>query len=136
MKPKTIRILYWTLTAIFALLMLMDGLGGVMHTEDGRKVMILLGYPEYFLTIAGVSKILGAIAILQNRFAAIKEWAFAGFAINFICAAVSWAYAGDEPAFMLLPLIVLGYMLLTYYFWKRYQRTSGITRQNALLAQV
>src|SRR6185295_867667 len=38
-----------------------------------------LGYPVYFLTIIGVWKILGAVAVLIPKFPLLKEWAYAGF---------------------------------------------------------
>lgn len=38
-----------------------------------------LGYPVYILTIIGVWKILGVIAILVPKLPLVKEWALAGF---------------------------------------------------------
>lgn len=72
MQPKTIKILYWTFTILFVSMMFMDGGAGVMWVKDGQDVMIHLGYPLYLLTIVGVAKILGAIAIIQNKFKTIK----------------------------------------------------------------
>jgi len=41
----------------------------------------------YFLTIIGVWKVLGAIAILVPGFARLKEWAYAGIFFNVTGAA-------------------------------------------------
>jgi uncharacterized membrane protein len=41
--------------------------------------MTHLGYPSYFVTILGVSKILGVTALLIPKFPLLKEWAYAGF---------------------------------------------------------
>ena len=38
-----------------------------------------LGYPIYLLTILGVWKILGVVAVLIPKFPLLKEWAYAGF---------------------------------------------------------
>ncbi len=124
MNPKTIKILYWSLTIFFALFMLMDGFGGISRQQAGIEVMKHLGYPVYALSIFGIAKILGAVALLQTRFATIKEWAYAGFTINFIGAMMSRAYAGDGIGWMLFPLIPLGVMFTSYFFWKRFQQLA------------
>jgi uncharacterized membrane protein YphA (DoxX/SURF4 family) len=124
MKPKTIKIIYWVLTIVFALFMLMDGSAGIMKEQTGRDVMNHLGYPVYIMVITGAAKILGAIAILQNSFTTIKEWAFAGFTINFIGASASRAFVGDGIGLIIFPLIILVVMLAVYYFWKKHEETK------------
>lgn len=123
MKPS--KTLYWIVTIIFAALMLMDGFAGFAMTEDGKAAMQQLGYPNYIMYLVGTGKILGAIAILQNRYKTIKEWAYAGFTINFISAAASWAIVKAPIAYSIFPLIMLAVMFFTYYIWKRYERRSG-----------
>ena len=119
MKPKTIIITYWVLTILFALAMLGDAYGGITKQQAGKDVMRHLGYPIYTMVITGVFKLFGAIAILQNKFKIIKEWAFAGFAINFIGAFASRAFMGDSFALLVPPVIMLLVMFILYYFWKR-----------------
>lgn len=122
MKKRTITIGYWTLTILFCLAMFLDGIGGVTLQKAGQEVMKHLGYPVYVMIIFGVAKILGAIALIQNKYRIIKEWAFAGFAFNFIGAFASRAIVGDRPFETIFPLIMLGIMFVTYLFWKRFQR--------------
>ncbi|RPE05731.1 DoxX family protein [Chitinophaga lutea] len=124
MKPKTIRITYWIATGIFALLMIADGIAGVTRQQAGIDAMGMLGYPVYFLSIVGGAKLLGAVAILQNRFRLIKEWAYAGFTFNFLAASVSWAFAGFGAFETTFPLIILGIMCVPYFFWKKYNRVQ------------
>jgi hypothetical protein len=118
-KPKTIKTIYWVLTVLFVLAMLMDGGAGIAKEKTGQEVMKHLGYPIYIMVITGIAKIFGAIAILQNRYKTIKEWAFAGFTINFIGAFASRAFVGDEIGLLIPPLVMLGVMFLLYYFWKQ-----------------
>jgi len=118
-KSKRTKILYWVLTGIFCLAMLMDGMAGLVREKTGQEIMRQLGYPVYVLTLFGTAKILGAIAILQTRYYTIKEWAYAGFTINFIGASASWAFIGKDAGFMLPPLVALGFLFLTYALWKR-----------------
>jgi uncharacterized membrane protein YwaF len=121
MNAKTIKIIYWALTILFALAMLGDAYGGISKQEAGQEVMRHLGYPIYIMVITGVFKLFGAIAILQNKFKIIKEWAFAGFAINFIGAFASRAAVGDGAGLLIMPLVILVIMFILYYFWKKYQ---------------
>lgn len=121
MKPKTIKVLYWTITLLFLSLMLLDGIGGVTQQQAGQEVMRHLGYPMYVLIIFGVAKIAGVIAIIQTKYQTIKEWAYAGFAMNFIGAAASRAFAGDSITEISFPLIMLVFMFIPYFLWKKYE---------------
>lgn len=124
MSNKAIKIIYWTLTVLFVLAMLADAFGGVTQQEAGKVVLRHLGYPMYLLVITGVFKLFGAIAILQNRWAAIKEWAFAGFFINFV-GAIASRYAMHDPFSELIPpLVMIVIMFILYYFWKQYNKTK------------
>ncbi|MDB5288463.1 MAG: hypothetical protein JWR05_3412 [Mucilaginibacter sp.] len=126
MNPKAIKTTYRILTVVFALFMLMDGGAGVAKEKTGQEVMNHLGYPIYIMVITGAFKILGAIAILQNKYKTIKEWAFAGFAINFIGAFASRAFVGDAISLLMLPLIILAIMFVVYYFWKKFETVKTI----------
>src|SRR4029077_13520359 len=73
-----------------------------------------LGYPVYFLTILGVWKILGVVAVLIPRFPLLKEWAYAGFFFVMSGAIYSHMAVGD-PAKELIPGLIL--LLLTVLSW-------------------
>ena len=128
MKPHTLKILYWPVTGLFAAFMLLDGIGGIMRDETGQEVMRHLGYPIYIMTIFGVLKLLGVVAILQQRFSVIREWAYAGFSFNFIGAAASRAFAGDSAGLIIFPIGCLLFMFLSYYLWKRKDADLGSRR--------
>ncbi|MCX2493758.1 DoxX family protein [Pedobacter sp. PF22-3] len=116
---KKLTTWYWIVTIIFALMMIMDGFGGVTQQEAGKEVLKHLGYPMYMLIIVGISKLLGAVSILQNKYTAIKEWAYAGFAINFIGAFASRAFVGDGISLLIPPLVALIMMFIPYILWKK-----------------
>ncbi|MEP6467866.1 MAG: DoxX family protein [Parafilimonas sp.] len=119
MTGKTMKVLYWIFTILFALFMLMDAFGGITRQQAGIDVMQHLGYPVYVLTIFGGAKLLGAVAILQQKFYTIKEWAYAGFTFNFIGAMLSRAFVGDPVIWVLFPLIPLGILFISYFLWKK-----------------
>lgn len=116
---KKLKTWYWVATIIFALVMIMDGIGGIIQQEAGKEVLKHLGYPMYLLIIVGIAKLLGAASILQNKFKTIKEWAYAGFAINFIGAFASRAFVGDGISLLIPPLIALIIMFIPYILCKK-----------------
>lgn len=116
---KRTKITYWILLTLFSIMMLMDGIAGIMQVEDGKKAFDQLGYPHYLMTIVGVCKILGVIGLLQPKFRTLKEWAFAGFAFNFLGASASWGLSGGPVAFALMPLLMLVVLFAIYFLWKK-----------------
>src|SRR5215831_4693932 len=101
MKPKVIG--YWVTTAIVEFELLVGGLADLVH---GRTVLVAgppapdvlthLGYPVYLLTIIGIWKLLGGIALVVPRFPRLKEWAYAGVFFEMTGAAASWIAIGDN----------------------------------------
>jgi len=135
MKPATTKILYWVFTILFAAFFTMDAIGGITKQQAGVDVMQHLGYPVYVMQITGVAKILGVIAILQPKFNTIKEWAFAGFAFNFIGAFASRAIVGDSGFLLIFPLIMLAFMFVPYLLWKKLagiKSSAPVSMQTAL----
>ncbi|MES2219774.1 MAG: DoxX family protein [Acidobacteriota bacterium] len=107
---KSRNIAYWITTILVAFPI---GSGGVAQvarvpaTVDG--FVHILHYPAYFVTILGVWKVLGAIAILVPRFPRLKEWAYAGIIFDLTGAAASSAAVGVYGAYgfhILAPLII------------------------------
>lgn len=119
MKPKTTKILYWSVTILFCLANLFSGIAELFPNQQALDVMNLLGYPAYFLIILGVAKILGSIAIIQTKFKTMKEWAYAGFTIDYLSAAASFYFVNRDAFGMLIPLVFLVVMFASYFFWKK-----------------
>jgi hypothetical protein len=124
MASKSLRVAYWTATVVFALLLVMDGLGGITRAEAGVEALTHLGYPLYLLPTFGVAKVLAAVAILQTKFRTPKEWAFAGWAFTCVGAFVSRAVAGDTVE-LIYPVVFLAIMAVPYWLWLRV-RPAGI----------
>lgn len=125
-RPKASRlaIAYWAATLLFAALMLMDGIAGLSMTEDGKQAMAMLGYPAYIMSILGVAKVLGAVALVQTRFVTLKEWAYAGFAFNFLGASASWYLVGQGIVYVGFPLVAFALLMGTYVLWKKWSRAN------------
>lgn len=112
MKRKAIG--YWVTTGAFAALMLLSAALYLTGAPEIRDTLLRLGYPAYLLTILGTAKLIGAVALLQPRFARLREWAYAGFTINLIGATASHLFAGDPAAAALAPAAFILPLALSY----------------------
>jgi hypothetical protein len=101
---RTCLIAYWVATALIVLEMIVGGSWDLLRTAYVRGLMDRLGYPEYMLTILGVWKLLGALAILAPRFPTLKEWAYAGMIFDLTGATASHAICHDSPQKIVITL--------------------------------
>jgi uncharacterized membrane protein YphA (DoxX/SURF4 family) len=105
---------YWLATALFCLAMAAGGTMNLLRVEPQQEAMANLGYPMYLMTILGVAKLLGVIALLMPGVPLLKEWAYAGFTFDMLGAAASHAFVGDSAGETVTPLIVLAMAIASY----------------------
>jgi len=67
---KTKAIVYWVTTAFLVFVLLSGGAAELARWRENVEGLAHLGYPLYFVTIIGLWKALGAIALLVPRFPA------------------------------------------------------------------
>ena len=120
---KINKIIYWVSTLWLALGMLSTGTVQLLRMKAEGAVsppgvygITHLGYPVYFLTILGVWKILGGIAVLIPRFPLIKEWAYAGFFFTMSGAIFSHIAVGDSMSEIFPSLLLLILTVVSWYF--------------------
>lgn len=114
---KSHKIIYWIATALLAIGMLQSGIFAVLRTKQWIDLVTALGYPVYFLTILGVWKILGVIAILIPGFPRLKEWAYAGFFFAMTGALFSHMACGDFAVKSIMgPSFQALFVVLSWYF--------------------
>ena len=116
MMTKRNKIIYWIATIWLALGMLSTGLVQLSNAEAEVRNLTQLGYPVYFLTILGVWKILGVVAILIPRFPVIKEWAYAGFFFAMSGATFSRIASGGSVKDLIPSLLLLCLTVVSWYF--------------------
>ena len=123
---------YWTTTIIVTLELLVGGVTDLIHGREllfvGDPVVLVLAhlrYPVYLLTILGVWRLLGAIALLVPRYPRLKEWAYAGTFFVYVMAAVSWVACGGGLGDLIGPLV---FAMLTLASWalRPPSRTLGV----------
>ena len=122
MSPKTIKVTYWVLNILFCLFHVGDAWGGLSKAKAGVDAMNTMGYPTYLMGFLAVLKLLGVVALLQNKYKTIKEWAFAGFSFTLIGAAVSHACVNDQILFIIMPVVFLAILFALYYFWRKLEQ--------------
>ena len=127
MNPKSIRITYWVLNILFCLFHVMDAGGGLAKAQAGVDAMNAMGYPIYLMGFLAVLKLLGVVALLQNKYKTIKEWAFAGFSFTLIGAALSHICVHDSVLFIVMPTIFLVLLFALYYFWRKMEQATPQT---------
>jgi len=108
------RIAYWIVTVLTGLLLAASGVPDVLMIPAALEVFRHLGYPDYLLPFIGVAKILGGLTIIQPWFARLKEWAYAGLAIDVVGAAYSHLAVGDGPSGWVPPVVALALILVSY----------------------
>jgi len=120
---KRDKIIYWIATIWLSLGMVATGVQQLLKVQlegalspPGVYGIAKLGYPVYFLTIIGVWKILGVVALLSPGFPLLKEWAYAGF-FFLLTGALYSHVAVDHGAGELFPsLLLLVLTVLSWYF--------------------
>lgn len=113
------KIIFWIATAIIFLWC------GVMTlvffgSAEQKAGMEHYGYPPYFAPMVSIFSIIGSLAIVLPVVPArVKEWAYFGFALNFIGAAVS-GVAVDGPGFgVVFPLLFFVPLGVSYYLFHK-----------------
>ena len=113
---KKAKIIYWTATGLVAAGMLLSAIMYLSRNEMIMNSFTAIGIPLYFVTMLGVAKLLGSIALISPLWEKLKEWAYAGFAFVFIGAAYIHV-ATNTPA--IAPIVFLLLLGTSYYFRKR-----------------
>lgn len=124
---KKNKIIFWA-TTIF--LFLFEGVmplsALIFAPSQATAGTVYLAYPAYFAYVIIAFKVLGSILlIIPGLPRPLKEWTYAGFAFNFICASVSH-FVIDGFAFVsFFPLIILAISVISYVaYFKVYQATN------------
>jgi hypothetical protein len=104
---KKEKIIYWIATGVVSAMMVMSGIMYFINPEV-EAGFTHLGFPSYFRIELGIAKILGAIVLLAPQFPVkVKEWAYAGFGITFVSAAIAHFVNGDPGSVVAGPLVFL-----------------------------
>ncbi len=113
---KRNKIIYWIATIWLALGMISTGIVQIIRMKEETDMMTHLGYAPYFMTILGVWKILGVLAILMPKLPLLKEWAYAGFFFSMSGAVFSHLAVGDGAKDFFGPVLLLILTIISWHF--------------------
>lgn len=113
---ETNKIIYWIATVWLALGMVSTGVVQILRMKEEVDNISKLGYPVYLLTILGIWKVLGSVAVLMPKFPLLKEWAYAGFFFAMSGATFSRIAAGSTIIEILPSLLLLMLTIVSWYF--------------------
>lgn len=113
---KRNKIIYWVATVWLCLGMASTGIVQLIPLKEEAEKMAHLGYPLYFLTLLGVWKMLGVVAVLVPKFPLVKEWAYAGFFFAMSGAVFSHIAHSDADNESFGPFLLLVLTGISWYF--------------------
>ena len=122
---KNQKLFFWISTSLIALF------EGVMpaltsQTELAKEGITHLGYPLYFGNALVIFKVLGVLALIIPAIPKrIKEWAYAGFAFDFIFAAISHGAVDGINGNTFFPFIVLAVLAVSYLSYHKINYQKG-----------
>lgn len=115
-KEKTI---YWAATAAIAFISI-GGAIGLLTSPFMIRTVDQMGFPGYFRVELAIGKIIGGLVLLLPVARNIKEWAYAGLAVNVLSAFVAFAAIHGTPDQYIWPAVVLLLLIISYaYFHAR-----------------
>jgi len=124
---KKDKIIFWVATI---LIFLFEGVMPALtsQTELAKEGTRHLGYPEYFGNALVVFKVLGTlILIIPQVPSRVKEWAYAGFAFDFIFACISHVAVDGWVPLSFFPLLVLAVLIVSYVYYHKLKKGTVVS---------
>ena len=114
--PKATTILFWTFTGLFCLEMCFTAYYELL--PQGAQAFARLGFPSgSFRVELSLAKLVGvAVLLIPVVPARLKEWAYAGFAINLVSAVIAHLSINDRPL-AFVPSTLTGLLWAASYFF-------------------
>jgi hypothetical protein len=106
---------YWIITAILSFCIFFGGLAQALQLKETVQGFKPLGYPNYFISLIGIWKMLGVIAILIPKFKLLKEWAYAGIFFVMSGAVISHIASNDVSVQIIAPFLLAVLTVLSWY---------------------
>lgn len=119
MKSKKLSVLYWVFTVFLSIIMGTAGIILLFRLDGSLKVIHHLGYPVYFATLLGLTRLGGVAAVLLPVPKGVREWAYAGLTFDLLVTIFSILASGLRVASIIQPVIVLIVVLGSYVCWRK-----------------
>ncbi len=116
-RPTARTIAYWMVTALFCLQMSFTAYAE-LRLPQVAEAFTHLGFPAYFRVELSWAKLLGVALMLAPVPDRVKEWVYAGFAIDLASALIAHFAVGDGAeawGWAAATSVLWG---LSYFFWR------------------
>jgi DoxX-like family len=120
--PRAKTIVYWIATGLFCLQMSFTAYAQ-LSLPQVAEAFTHLGFPAYFRVELSWAKFLGVALLLAPVPNRLKEWAYAGFAINLASALIAHLSVGDSPGSWSWAAGTSVLWALSYFFWRQFNKT-------------
>jgi DoxX-like family len=123
--PKATKILFWTFSALFCLEMSFTAYYELL--PQGAQAFTRLGFhSSYFRLELSLAKLVGvAILLFPMVPSRLKEWAYAGFAINLVSAIIAHLSISDRPLAFVPSTLTSVLWAASYFFWRRLEASRA-----------
>ena len=125
-SPKATTILFWIFTALFCLEMSFTAYYELL--PQGAQAFARLGFTSgYFRLELSLAKLVGVAVLLipmvpgRGVIYVMKEWAYAGFAINLVSAMIAHLSIRDRPLAFVPSTLTSVLWAASYFFSRRLQ---------------
>jgi DoxX-like family len=123
---------FWIFTALFCLEMIFTAYYELLVLPQAAQAFTRLGFPAAsfrvelsWAKVAGVAALLMPMVPARGVIYVIKEWAYAGFAINLVSALIAHLSIRDRPEALVPSAATSVLWGLSYFFWRRLQTRSS-----------
>ena len=121
---KTTTVFYWIVTGLFCLQMGFTAYAQ-LRLPQVAEAFTHLGFPGYFRVELSWAKFIGVVLLLAPVPARLKEWVYAGFAINLASALIAHFAVGDGPEAWGWAAATAALWGLSYFFWRRLKKNEN-----------
>jgi hypothetical protein len=125
------KIAFWVVTGLFCLQMGFTAYAQ-LRLPQVADAFTHLGFPPYFRVELSLAKLAGILLLVAPVPSRLKEWAYAGFAIDLGSAIFAHVSVGDGPQAWGWAAMTGVLWALSYFFWRR---LSGFARGDVAQVQ-
>jgi len=126
MNQKANNIIFWITTSF---IVISEGIIPALtfRTQLARDGISHLGYPEYFGAMIVGFRMLGVFALILPQIPSrFKEWAYAGFTIEFLSASTSYIVVDGFNFYCIIPLFSMTVLLFSYFTFHKKQKFDHV----------
>lgn len=120
---KTTKIIYWVTTGIICLF---ASSAIFMNSEMAIEGTKHVGIPRWLGLEISIGQLIGLVLLIVPAVPArVKEWAYVGFGILYISAAVAHIAIGDPLSNTIMAIVFFGLLLISYTSFHKLQKAKN-----------